>query len=233
MLVTPGSWVWFPYGPFTSELDLMTPMGSLPNPNILRDSVNWANKHKQDQDPNNSSQISQRWNPFSSDFLGGPKLLYNKLHVLYICTMQHFMPTPQTSVNHHGGHIAFTPDWHQPHLPWVPGRAMGQLGLPRQDGQQDLEGRALTLLSLNHISWGPWKRCQFPPSFTLSENLTYISLNKCLSPMTLTNKNHWWTFSSSSTKLEVLFFLSTKLLLHMWKRALRQGFCLLAFFVAI
>lgn len=175
VLVTPRSWVWFPYRPFTSELDSMTPVGSLPNPNILCDSVNWANKDKQDQDPDNSSQISQRWNPFSSDYLGCPKLLHNKRLVLCICTMQHFMPTPPTSENHHArGHIAFTPDWHQPHLPWAPGRAMGQLGLPRQDGQEDLEGRALTLLSLNHISSGPWKRRQFPPGFTLSENLTSV-----------------------------------------------------------
>lgn len=165
--------------------------------------MKWVNKHKQDQDPNNSSQISQRWNLSSSDLLGCPKFLHNKLLVLYICTVQHFMPTPQTSENHHArGHIAFTPDWHHS---CCPGR---QLGLPRQDGQQDLEGRGLTLLFLSRISWGPWKRYHFFPGFTLSENLTYISLNRLLNPMTFINKKHWLTFSSNSTELEALFFFS-------------------------
>lgn len=65
-------------------------------------------------------------------------------------------------------------------------------------------------------------------SFPLASLYQKILLTSVLM-VTLKNINHWWTFSSSSTELEALFFRPTKLLLHMWKCTSRQGFCLLAF----
>lgn len=86
-----------------------------------------------------------------------------------------------------------------------PGRATGQLGPPSRDGQQDLKGNGLTLLSSSCISWGPWERCQLFPSLVLPENHIYISFNRCLKPMTLINKKHCSMFSSSSREPEAFF----------------------------